>query len=380
MDDEGGAYRGGDGQGGFNPRPPTMIERHMANRTQFGGDVPPMPSLQQYSNLAAGGAASGYGNQYDHPISRQPSFSPGQVMPSINSPPPSATGAQFPMANGQSPAPYDSAYNPPEQAVRHPSMAAAMFDQYGNPLALPPNGPQGDLGRQNSAGGNAHYADLTRSSVTPFQAAQYAEISRQLNEPSAALQVVNENEEPNSSSSDHTIIANQSRAPQSTNGGDDYLPSPFEDPQIPAEVHQYASVRSDQFLDAQQAPQPVSPIYSLHSQITPQERPLSDMPSLPEIQVPDRTFSPTSYDFPQTPSARPTPSPSHTNFSIPAALSSGGKFSKDLAPSAAESARVPAAPEATVPQPTKQEVTPKQSTRPTSTYTVYDEADAYGGF
>jgi len=117
----------------------------------------------------------------------------------------------------------------------------------------------------------------------------------------------------------------------------------------------------------------------LHSQVIPQERPLSDPPTLPEIHVPERTFSPTSYDFPQTPSARPTPSPFHTNFTIPSAPSSGDKFAKDLAPSAA-SAPAPRM-QAIFPDSPKQEVTPKpQSQRPTSTYTVYDEADAYGGF
>jgi hypothetical protein len=392
VDDEQSPRAGGsDGRSGFNPRPPTMIERHVANRTQFGGDPPPMPSLQQYNNIGAGAAgvgASRYGDEYDYPGSRQPSFSPGQVMPT--SPPPNSAGAQFFMSNGQAPAPYSSAYNEQGQLVRHPSHVAARFDQYGQPITRPPSTAQGDLGRQNSVGGNAHYVDLDRSSVTPFQAAQYAEISRKLNEPPVALNAVDENEEeqPDSRASDRAMYANQAGVEQSllsahADGGNANAQSPFVDPQSPAEVYPNPSVRT---LDAREAIPPPSPIYSLHSPKTSHERALSNAPSLPEIKVPERTFSPTSYDFPQTPSARPTPSPFHTNFSIPTQQPPRERPSNDLAPDAAESAPAPpVAPvqQAAVPDLAKKEMTPNpgsQRQRPTSTYTVYDESDAYGGF
>jgi len=339
MDDE--SPYGRASPNGRSPRPPTMIERHMANRNQFN-DVPPMPSLQQYNNLAAGG----YGSAYNFPGSLQPSFSPGQIMPT--SPPPTATGAQFFAPNGQAPSPYDSQYNEQSQLARQPSNAAAIYDQYGQPISQPSDALQGD---QSAVGGNAHYVDLTRSSVTPFQAAQYAEISRKLNESPAALHAVSElEEEPASRASDHTLYLNQAAMgqPHLADGPAANYGSPFEDPQPPPEVHH--SLRPGPFRNAAEEMPPGSPIYSLHAQGTSNERVLSNPPALPELQVPDAAFSPTSYDFPPTPKGMPTPS-----------QATGEKFSKDLAPKAGKVA----------PQPSSQ--------RPTSTYTVYDEADAYGG-
>jgi len=243
-------------------------------------------------------------------------------------------------------------------------------------------------------GGDAHYVDLDRSSVTPFQAAQYAEISRKLNETPVPLNAVNESEEeeqPDSRASDRAMYANQAGVEQShlsapADGANANAQSPFLDPQSPAQVHHNLSVRTDRFLGAREDVTPPSPIYSLHSPKN-HQRPVSDTPSVPEIKVPERTFSPMSYDFPQTPSARPTPSPFHTNFSIPMQQQPAGqRFSKDLGPNVAESAPAPPVTpiQATAPDLAKrEEMTPKpeaQRQRPTSSYTVYDESDAYGGF
>jgi hypothetical protein len=376
VDDEPSGYRGGSDGGhggftGFNPRPPTMIERHMANRGQFDA-VPPMPSLQQYNNLAAsgaGGAGVGYGGGYQFPGSRQPSFSPGQVIPNAGSPPPSATGAQFLAPYGAAASPHDS-YNDQSQLGRQPSVSAAVYHENGQLV-----GQQRDLGRQNSVNANTDYVDLSRSSVTPYQAAQYAEISKKLNENPPPLRAVNENdEEPGTSASDRAMYADQiseshTHLAISSEEGDASLESPFADPQMPAAIHSNLS-----------GGVPPSPIYTLHSQKTSQERVLSDPPTLPEIRVPEQTFSPTSYDFPQTPSARPTPSPFSTNFSIPS--SPTRKLHNNLSFQAADAPPTPTAPApVTVPGLATREVTTKpESHRPASTYTVYDETDAYGGF
>jgi len=387
VDDELSPYGGGAGDhAGFNPRPPTMIERHMANRNQFD-PVPPMPSLQQYHNVAAGGAgaagvgASGYGNEYDYPGAQHPSFSPGQVMPV--SPPPTATGAQFFAPYGQSPSPHHSAYDEHGQLARQPSNGAAMYNEYGQLARHPSNAVQRDLSRQNSVGGNGRYVDMARTSVTPFQAAQYAEISRKLNETPPALHAVNEgDEQPISQASDRTIYANQAREGHShlsipAEGGDVNPESPFVDPQVPVEAHHSLSLATDRIHGPQEDVVPPSPIYSLHSQKISNERVVSDPPALPEIRVPERTFSPTSYDFPQTPSARPTPSPFHTNFTIPS------PHTRETFPDTlmSESAPLPAATaQVTLPGLSKREMASKpESQRPASTYTVYDEADAYGG-
>jgi len=82
--------------------------------------------------------------------------------------------------NGGSPSPMQPyGYAPredPSQLARQPSNAAFLTRQ---PSAVGyeiPNDPY------------AHYVDLNRSSVTPFQAAQYADISRQLGGDSVVVQ------------------------------------------------------------------------------------------------------------------------------------------------------------------------------------------------
>lgn len=336
-----------------------MIERHIAGRTPF--DPPPMPSLQQYNNIGA----NGYGNDYPPP----PSFSPGQVMPSATVPPPTQTGMQFFAPYGQSPVTsptaYDSAYNEHGQLVRRPSNGAAIFNEQGQLPRHASNAMYGDLPPPDATGGNPHYVDLARSSVSPFQAAQYAEISRQLNvEAPTGLHTVDENEDEVVQSGGHAI---------SPEGDDSNQESPFADPQSPVEGLE----RPPALTDAEGLVPP-SPIYSMNPTKTSRDRIQSYPPKLPEIQVQERTFSPTSYDFPQTPSAIPTPSPLAANFNIPGPQA-GEQLPRSLSPGFA--AADPAAAQTTAEDTKKSEIAPKpRDQRPASTYTVYDEADAYGGF
>jgi len=284
------------------------------------------------------------------------------------SPPPTTMGAQVFAPYDATTSPYDSTYGEQGQLERQSSITAPIYNENGQLVRQPSIAAQHGLGMQNPVGSNAHYVDLARSSVTPFQAAQYAEISRKLNEAPSQLHGVNEEaEEPDSSASDHATYAMQAAEAHShlsipAEGGSANPESPFADPQIPAEAHVV----------------PPSPIYSLHPQNASNKLVVSEPPMLPEVRLPERTFSPTSYDFPQTPSARPTPSPFHTNFNIPGSPSRQ-MLHKDLAFGATESAPSPA--QATVPGLATRDMTPKpESRRPTSTYTVYDETDAYGGF
>ncbi|KAF7977821.1 hypothetical protein HWV62_2551 [Athelia sp. TMB] len=323
-------------------RPPTMIERHMANGPNTFDAPPPMPSLQQYNNRGGPGMG-GYGGGYDdypqgYPqaqapggLTRQPSFSPGQIV-SPTSPPPVHGGAY-------------NAYNDPAQLSRQPSSAAAQYDQYGQPVNAgyadlarqPSNAGYPDLNRQNSLGGppTAHYADMDRSSVTPFQAQQYAEISMQLGnlENPVGLNAVNEDEEPSSGTKDNFDHGDGADPFDPRGQSIDALPNPF---------------GQDEHIV------PPSPVYSMNpnaSGSSSRDRIVSQPPTLPEINMPvEGAFSPSSYDFPQTPSQHPTPSPLNNGFSAPEA---------------------PAA----VARPTG-----GQGPRPLSTHTVYDEADAYGGF
>lgn len=120
----------------YNPRPPTMIERHNAS--------PALAAQRSYQNFYGG-----YGQQAPYgPAETMHTGSPPLMQPHVQ------------MAMGRAP------HEDHSQLARQPSNAT-----YLSPTAAGyaiPNDPQ------------AHYVNLDRSSVTPFQAAQYADISRQL--------------------------------------------------------------------------------------------------------------------------------------------------------------------------------------------------------
>jgi hypothetical protein len=99
-----------------------------------------------------------------------------------------------------------------------------------------------------------------------------------------------------------------------------------------------------------------------------QTRISSNPPTLPEIRVPERSFSPAaSFELPVPLSARESPSPFSVEFSdVRTPPPAGLKFtSSPLAISTPTSA-----------EPTEA----KSSKRPDTVYTLYDEEDAYGGF
>lgn len=103
-------------------------------------------------------------------------------------------------------------YGSQQQLARQPSNAQYLTRQPSAAVA-PPVPPT-------SFGGDAHYIDLNRSSVSPYQAAQYADISRQLG-------ATNPNQQVHHGSDDLL---------------DSPLPSPFDDNSAPNPVHGSAPV------------------------------------------------------------------------------------------------------------------------------------------
>lgn len=146
-----------------------MIERHNAS--------PALATQAGYGGQNFYGSYGGYG--------QQPPYSPSEMIQSAGSPPPQAYGAP-PMG-------YASYNDPQQQISRQPSnVGYAGYDSQ-QPLARQPSNatyltrqPSPAVGYAPSTAlpspldPNAHYTDLNRSSVTPYQATQYAAISRQL--------------------------------------------------------------------------------------------------------------------------------------------------------------------------------------------------------
>ncbi|OBZ73846.1 hypothetical protein A0H81_06458 [Grifola frondosa] len=271
---------------GTTPRPPTMIEQRMANvPMSYGGQQPPVAQVY-------GTDPNGY-NYAAHA-----SFTPGQS----------------PIGSPVSVAPYDSAYDAQGRMVqRQPSYGAASY------LSRQPS-----IGNAMDTPNEAHYVDLSRSSVTPFQAAQYEEISRRLNTaPPISMPTPAIEEE---------IAAYDEKAPvppqkdsfgQSVEYEPQYLAvqpaplehslpeSPFADPNmqeqpvsgkepVTQEQDGHASVLAETALSIHDSfPQPPSASFAGAPRIT------STPPILPEIQA--RPFSPVTYEFPNVP-GKPSPS------------------------------------------------------------------------
>ncbi|KAI0351322.1 hypothetical protein OH77DRAFT_1439307 [Trametes cingulata] len=352
-------------RGGANtPRPPTMIERKMAS-TPVAYPVPPVPHPYGY--------AGAYG---------QASFSPGQIMtPGPYTPTTVNSAHPFFSPYGQSPigspvsvAPYDSAYGADGQPIsRQPSNGSSTVLSRQPSSAAQPPAP---------AAPEAEYVDLSRSSVTPFQAAQYAEISRRLNTtppmPLPASEVAEVAEELIEQDEPAPVPPQKSVEPlelqpsisfdeprhlavQPTPKENSFPESPFADPTLSFHEEQVQHVpqgRDSLFAE----PQPPSPTFSSKSRVT------STPPTLPEIQIQQRPFSPVSLDFPLVPSTpHPAPSPLGSTFSIPSPPPSA-HFPENAAPAPATptlrehvAAGAPAA------------------KRPDTVYTLYDEDDAYAG-
>ena len=344
-------------------RPPTMIEQRLAN-----APVSYSPAPMQ-----------------SHPYNNYPSynsFSPGQVVTptTMNSANPFFSQySESPMASPVTSVPaYDSAYDAQGNPIsRHPSVSStAVLSRHTSAAS---NKPLPD------PAGDAQYVDMSRSSVTPFQAQQYAEISRRLNTtPPQALPLgavaeeydqghevaipvpVAKEVEPLELQPQMSFDEGQRLTVQPTPRENSFPESPFADPTMAAEQRQHIPQRDsgDSFL---QAPEPAFAKENERER----ERITSIPPTLPDIQIEQRPFSPVTIDFPAVPSSvHATPSPFSTSFSIPSPPPNAHfTENQNRAPSpvteAPPAARAPA-------------VTPI-SKRPDTVYTLYDEEDAYGG-
>jgi len=177
---------------GFNPRPPTMIERRLGNSPV----VPGVPYGDVYSAAAADHYNVSTFSASDSNSHTQ-EFPGGQMMNPFASPPPSprSFAPSYATAGHSQPSLRTSAVlNAPQPplplAIKRPSRPAS-----GNAPGAA-NGftfPRRNAARQNTLDRQQEeisavsdsppandYVDLNRSSVSPFQAAQYEAISRQL--------------------------------------------------------------------------------------------------------------------------------------------------------------------------------------------------------
>lgn len=185
---------------GFTPRPPSMIERRFASPaptfgTKYG--VPGPNSSDGYNGHNGNGnygqavnnynrSHNGPNNDYGHavnevlPTSGNLLFSPGTYGESPFSPasPVSAYDEYgHPVANN----PYLTRQPSADANINRQLSTAAASDRSRPPIAQYANYPQSTTNNGAPPTGDSDYVDLSRSSVTPFQAAQYAEISRELN-------------------------------------------------------------------------------------------------------------------------------------------------------------------------------------------------------
>ncbi|KAG6817323.1 hypothetical protein H0H87_010340 [Tephrocybe sp. NHM501043] len=353
---------------GFNPRPPTMIERRLAS---------PAPTFG--TQYGAPGPALGL-NDYDY--NQYQAYGPAQLRSSMSATPMLNDSAYpnpaYPQpAYGQSP--FSPIGSPVSAAGANPydgsQQAAILTRQPSNTTQLSrspsANGPNGYPSEDPHYGGypvpgQNDYIDLDRSSVSPYQAAQYAEISQKLNTdvPSGLdTPVVNELIQNQVSNVQAPPVPVKSRTPS---------PSPFSDPApgtlpYPGDVTPRASTNLDDF------PAPPSPSHSSRSRVE------SIPPTLPEIHVESR---PSSYDFPASVRGSETPS------SFPSGVTKdytksplGNQFPATPSPLASSFA-IPSSPPAVAnlqesPPPTPRlNKTETPAKRPD---TVYDDDDAYGG-
>ena len=136
----------------FAPRPP-MVQRRMdpTSVSNMGGSA--------YGPGPAYGGYNDYNTGYGHS-----GFAPGQVIPHNQSYGDSSMGSPI------------SPPTSPPMSVNYGAVGAQQSQSAYLSRQLSTNGPA-------PVDNSPHYVDLSRSSVTPFQAAQYEEIHRRLNMP-----------------------------------------------------------------------------------------------------------------------------------------------------------------------------------------------------
>lgn len=327
-----------------------MIERHLNSMPSPLSRQPTMPNM--YFN-------NGYGNGYGASESVQPSFYPGDIVTPTSSNPFISPYAQDILAS-----PVSS--NVPDYPVAsHPT----------SPVTAPPQAltrslsstNQATVIRQNSIPGGPHspmvsspndtdpqYVELSRSSVTPSQGMQYSEINEKLHAPMSSVMATVPEESHDDTTLNRMLTPNNYPSPR-----DENPPKESADANLGTE-HQV--VDASRGLDIE-VPLP-TPIMFEQTRIS------SNPPTLPEIRVPERSFSPVaSIELPIPVSARESPSPFSVEFSdVRTPPPAGLKFTSS-----------PLATSTPTIIPNDQKAEAKSSKRPDTVYTLYDEEDAYGG-
>jgi hypothetical protein len=331
--DEPGPVRPYNAMGAGSPRPPTMIERRLNSTPSMPSRQPTMPNMYSNNGYGSGHGATEYG---------QSTFYPGDIVTPTSANPFISPYSQDVMSSPVSSNVPD--YHVPPHAVSPvaPSLAmpgAAVVRQ--NTI---PGGPHSPMVSSRGAT-NSHYVELSRSSVTPSQGTHYAEIAEKLHTPMPSVFAAAPHDDaPTDLSSD---------APKE---------SPFDDS---GTEHQVVDAPGELEIEV---PLP-TPIMFQETRVS------STPPSLPEIRVPERSFSPVaSFEFPVPLSARESPSPFSVEFSdVRSPPPAGLKFtSSPLAtstPTQVEPTTIPREPNAEA----------EYRKRPDTVYTLYDEEDAYGG-
>jgi len=386
---------------GATPRPPSMFQQRMVHHAPASLGIQP---------------------NYGYPA--QPSFNPGEVV-SVNNQfsrdSPATPNSAHPLFSpmGQSPmgspvsvAPYGSAYDAQGHYLnlnRQPSTGAAAY------LSRQPS-MRADL---DTAPPEAHYVDLNRSSVSPFQAQQYAEISRRLNTSppaplptpvvTAAIEEANEGDvvSPKTVNTGplevgQTVMPDQRLAANPSMNEHSLPESPFADPQVQTKQQQPGEAEGvmdnsindgeGEYYAEEEFPQPPSPTFQ-------KNRIDSTPPILPEIHIQNRAFSPVSMEFPIVPSsARPSPSPLSQSFNLPSPMPNA-HFANSipgtpLTPSSGGSKLNPGHnanqssgmgnthayhQQSRTQRETNAQEHATTNKRPDTVYSMYDDEDAYGG-
>lgn len=347
-----------------------MIERRLASPAPaFGAQHGASgPHYFEGHNGQDYGAADHYGQQYQ-------SFAPGQLIHHNASPPQSATSANplYPnAAYAQSPfSPigtpvYDGGFD--DRAGASPYLTRQPSS--GNQLTRQPSYGQDGAQYANYSGQAPQvtqgypatdYVDLDRSSVSPYQAAQYAEISKKLNtEVPAGLDTPGVN----------TFMQAGARTDV----------SPFADPGSPVQSQTPQGRRSAESAQEFNFPVPPSPAHTNSSRID------STPPMLPEITVESRV-SVNSYNFPNSVRGSANPhSPIGSGYPSGTTAATNGLYAAQAqypaTPSPLASSFVIDTPpvgrsfEPAPPPSPRASAIPKPEKRPE---TVYDAEDAYGG-
>ncbi|KAK7056415.1 hypothetical protein VNI00_002970 [Paramarasmius palmivorus] len=173
---------------GHSPRPPSIIERKMQTST-------PMSFGTQYGR--PGPQGQGYGatqqyQQYQQPYYQQyPGMSPPNSGNPLMAPSPFSPGPVSPTTSQYGPAEYANLGPQPyltrsnsagSQGSNNRLSNASVGMSLHNPHSPAPQyAAFADPGRLSTPMPTGEYVDATRSSVTPFQEAQYVAISQQLN-------------------------------------------------------------------------------------------------------------------------------------------------------------------------------------------------------